>query len=132
MVSICNVPAGLVTAPVMVAALPAPSVIVAPLALNAVTVRSAVFCPAAHGVAEGQRAGARAAGIGRGAAVVERQRRRAAVPTVTASLRLSGKRDDVAGIEIASAAADAGARRHHRRHRRRRGVDLRCRSGSGR
>ena len=46
-VSICSVPAGLVTAPVMVAALPAPSVIVAPLALNAVTARSDVFCPAA-------------------------------------------------------------------------------------
>ena len=60
------------------AALPAPSVTVAPFRLTAVTVRSAVFWPAADRVAEGQRAGAGAAGIGRRAAVVERQRRRAA------------------------------------------------------
>ena len=44
--------------------------------------------PGADGVAEGQRVGAGAAAIGRGAAVVERQRRRAA-RTVTASLKLS-------------------------------------------
>ncbi len=37
-----------------------------------------MFWPAADRVAEGQRIGAGAAGIGRGAAVVERQRRGAA------------------------------------------------------
>ena len=46
-VSICRVPAGLVTAPVRLAALPAPSVMVPPLRLTAVTARSAVFWPAA-------------------------------------------------------------------------------------
>ena len=46
-VSICSVPAGLVTAPVRLAALPAPSVMVAALRLTAVTARSAVFWPAA-------------------------------------------------------------------------------------
>ena len=46
-VSICRVPAGLVTAPVRSAALPAPSLTVAVLRLTAVTARSAVFCPAA-------------------------------------------------------------------------------------
>ena len=47
MVSICSVPAGLVTAPVRLAALPAPSLTVAALRLTAVTARSAVFWPAA-------------------------------------------------------------------------------------
>ena len=46
-VSICSVPAGLVTAPVRLAALPAPSLTVAVPRLTAVTARSAVFWPAA-------------------------------------------------------------------------------------
>ena len=45
--------------------------------------------PGADRVAEGQRIGARAAGVGRGAAVVEGQRRGAAGRRVTASLKLS-------------------------------------------
>ena len=44
--------------------------------------------PGGHGVAEGQRIGAGAAGIAGGAAIVQRQRRREPA-TVTASLRLS-------------------------------------------
>ena len=46
-VSIVRVPEGLVTAPAVLAALPAPSLTVAPLRLNAVTARSEVFWPAA-------------------------------------------------------------------------------------
>ena len=46
-VSICSVPAGLVSAPERLAALPAASVTVAALRLTAVADRSAVFCPAA-------------------------------------------------------------------------------------
>ncbi len=45
-VSICSVPAGLVTAPVSVAAVPALFLTVAELRLTAVTARSAVFWPA--------------------------------------------------------------------------------------
>ena len=122
-VSICSVPAGLVTAPVRLAALPAPSLTVAALRLTAVTARSAVFWPAADRVAEGQRIGAGAAGIGRGAAVVERQRRRAAGNRHRLA-QVDRQRHDVAGSEIAGAGRDAGAGRHHRGHRRRRGVDL--------
>ena len=43
------------------AALPAPSLMVAELRLTAVAARAAVFCPAADGVAEGQRIAAGAA-----------------------------------------------------------------------
>ena len=103
-VSICRVPAGLVTAPVRLAALPAPSVTVAPLALTAVTARSAVFWPAADRVAEGQRAGAGAAAIGRGAAVVERQRRRAAATDRHRLAHVDRERDHAAGAEVAVAA----------------------------
>ena len=46
-VSMTSVPAGLVTAPLSVVALPAVSVTVAVPRLTAVTVRSDVFCPAA-------------------------------------------------------------------------------------
>ena len=60
------------------AVLPAPSVMVAPLRLTAVAASVGQCSARRHRVAEGQRTGARAAGIGRGAAVVERQRRRAA------------------------------------------------------
>src|ERR1700737_3733152 len=45
-VSICSVPAGLVTAPGRLGALPAPSGRVAELRLTAVTAKSAVFWPA--------------------------------------------------------------------------------------
>ena len=87
-VSICSVPAGLVTAPVRLAALPAPSVMVAPLSIDRGHRQVGGVLPGRHRVAEGQRAGAGTAGIGGRAAVVERQRRRAAA-TVTASLRLT-------------------------------------------
>ena len=60
------------------AALPAPSVMVAELRLTAVAARPDGVLPGADGVAEGQRIGAGAAGIGGGAAVVEGERRRAA------------------------------------------------------
>ena len=47
-VSICNVPAGLLlVAPDRLATLPAASLTVAPLRLKADTIRSGVFCPAA-------------------------------------------------------------------------------------
>ena len=76
-----------------------------------------------HRVAEGQRIGAGAAGIGRGAAVVERQRRGAAGNRHRLA-QVDRQRHHVAGPEVAGAGRDAGAGRHHRRHRRRRGVDL--------
>ena len=60
------------------AALPAPSVMVAELRLTAVAVQIGRVLPGRHRVAKGQRIGAGAAGIGRRGAVVERQRRRAA------------------------------------------------------
>ena len=126
--SICRVPAGLVTAPVRLAALPAPSLIVAALRLTAVTARSAVFCPAANRVAEGQRAGARAARVGRGAAVVEGQRRCAARNRHRLA-QVQRQRHHAAGCQVAGARRDAGAGRHHRRHRGCRGVDL---QGAGR
>ena len=46
-VSICNMPVGVATAPVRLAALPTASTTVAELRLTAVTARSDVFCPAA-------------------------------------------------------------------------------------
>ena len=51
---------------------------VAPLRLNAVTARCGGVLASSQRVAEGQRIGAGAADIGGGAAIVERQRRRAA------------------------------------------------------
>ena len=45
-VSICSVPAG-DSAPERLALFPAPSLMVAPLRLTALTARSGVFCPAA-------------------------------------------------------------------------------------
>ena len=129
-VSICSVPDGLVTAPVRLAALPAPSLTVAPLRLTAVTARSAVFWPAANRVAEGQRVGAGAAGIGRRAAVVERQRRRAARDRHRLA-QVHRQRHHAAGPEVAGPCRDAGARSHHRGHRRRRGIDLQRAGGIG-
>ena len=114
--------------PVRLAALPAPSLTVAVPRLTAVTARSAVFWPAANRVAEGQRIGAGAAGIGRGAAVVERQRRGAARNRHRLA-QVERQRHHAAGPEIAGAGRDAGAGRHHRRHRRRRGVDLQVPAG---
>jgi len=48
---------------------------VAPLRLTAVTARAAVFWPAPDRVAEGQRVGAGATGISRGASIIKSQRR---------------------------------------------------------
>ena len=77
-VSICSVPAGLVTAPVRLAALPAPSLTVARAEIDRRHRQVGGVLAGRHRVAEGQRIAAGAAGIGRGAAVVERQRRGAA------------------------------------------------------
>ena len=82
-----------------------------------------MFWPAANRVAEGQRIAAGAAGIGRGAAVVERQRRGAARNRHRLA-QVERQRHHAAGPKVARAGRDAGAGRHHRRHRRRRGVDL--------
>ena len=59
-------------------ALPLVFVIVAPLRLTALAARLEVILSGRHHVAESQRRGARTAGVGRGAAVVECERRRAA------------------------------------------------------
>ena len=60
------------------AAVPALSLIATPLArLTAVAASEAMFCPAPHGVAEGQRLAARTADVGRCSAVVQGERRRA-------------------------------------------------------
>ena len=100
-VSICSVPAGLATAPVRLAALPAPSLTVAELRLTAVTARSAVFWPA-HRVAEGQGIAAGAAAIGRGAAVVEGQRRDAARHR-HGTAQIERQRHHAAGRKVAGA-----------------------------
>ena len=79
-------------------------------------------------IAEGQRAGAGAAGIGGRATVVEGQCRRA--PRYSNRLAHSERqRHHVAGIKVARAVADPGSRSHHRRYRRRRGIDLRAALG---
>ena len=79
-------------------------------------------------VAEGQRAGAGAADIGRGAAVVEGERRGAARDRHCLA-QVQRQRDGLAGVKVAGAAADASSRRHYRRHGRRRGIDLRTALG---
>ena len=76
-----------------------------------------------HRVAEGQRIGAGSAGIGRRAAVVERQRRRAA-GNRHRLVHIDGQRHNGANPDVAGARRNAGAGSHHRGHRRRRGVDL--------
>ena len=124
-VSICRVPAGLVTAPVRLAALPAPSVTVAAVEIDRRHRQVGGVLPGRHRVAEGQRARARAAGVGRGAAVVERQGRRAARHR-HCLVQVESQRYCAAGRQIAGPGADAGARCHHRRHGRRRGIDLRA------
>src|SRR5205807_2670263 len=71
--------------------------------------------PGQHRVAEGQRARAGPGQVGGGAAVVERQRRRAARGVdrdVLAEIDRQG--DDVAGIQIAAAVGDAGTGRGNR------------------
>ena len=73
--------------------------------------------PERHRVAEGQRTGARAADIGGGAAIVERQRRRAGHGHRFA--HVERQRQYLAGTVIARGRCDRG-------HRRRRGVDLRA------
>ena len=101
-VSICSVPDGLVTAPVKLAALPAPSLTVAELRLTAGHRQVGGVLPGRHRVAEGQRVAAGAAGIGGGAAVVERQRRRAARDRHRLA-QVDRQRDHVAGVEVAGA-----------------------------
>ena len=83
------------------AALPAPSVTVAELRLTAVAVEVGRVLPGADGVAEGQRAGARAADIGGGAAVVEGERRRAAGDRHRLA-EVERQRDGLAGVEVAA------------------------------
>ena len=79
-------------------------------------------------VAEAQ-CGPGAADVTRRAAIVQGQRRRAAGHRHRLA-QVDGQGDDMAGIEVAVAAAvDPGAGGCHRRHRRRRGVDL---QGAGR
>ena len=73
-------------------------------------------------VAEGQRTGAGAADITGGAAIVERQRRRAG--DVDRLAHVERQRQRLAGIVVAR-------RRRHRRHRRRRGVDRDAADGLG-
>ena len=122
-VSICSVPAGLVTAPERLAALPAPSLMVAAVEIDRRHRQVGGVLAGPHRVAEGQRIGAGAAGVGRGAAVVERQRRGAARHRHRLA-QVDRQRHHAAGREVAGTRRDAGAGRHHRRHRRRRGVDL--------
>ena len=105
------------------AALPAPSVMVAELRLTAVAASDAVFCPGGDGVAEGQRIAAGAAGIGGGAAVVERERRRAARDR-HGFAQVEREGDGVAGVEVAAA-----RRLGQRRDGRCCGVDLRAALG---
>ena len=69
-----------------------------------------MFCPAADGVAEGQRIGAGAADVGGGAAVVERQRRRAARHRHRLA-QVERQRDGLAGIEVAARTATPTHRR---------------------
>ena len=83
------------------AALPAPSLIVAELRLTAVAARLGGVLPGTDGVAEGQRIGAGAAGIGGGAAVVEGERRGAAGDRHRL-VQVERQRDRLAGIEIAA------------------------------
>ena len=100
-VSICSVPAGLVTAPARLAALPAPSVTVAAVEIDRRHREVGRVLPGRHRVAEGQRIGAGAAAIGRGAAVVERQRRRAARHRHRLA-QVERQRHGLAGIKIAA------------------------------
>ena len=64
--------------------------------MTAVTASASGVLARRHRVAEGQRIGARAAGIGRGAAVIERQRRRAGDRHRLA--HIERQRDRLAGI----------------------------------
>ena len=84
--------------------MPAPSVMVAELRLTAVAVRRGGVLPGGDGVAEGQRRGAGAAGVGRGAAIVERQRRRAARHRDRFA-EVERQRDGLAGIKVAARGA---------------------------
>ena len=75
----------------------------------AVAVRRRCVLPGSHGVAEGERVGAGAAGIGGGAAIVEGERRGAARDG-HCLVEVERQRDGLAGIEIA-----ARRRLHNRR-----------------
>ena len=79
-----------------------------------------MFWPRRNRIAEGQRTGAGAAGIGRHTAVIERQRRRAAGDRHRLA-HIERQRHHLASTEIASYHCDAGARRNYRGDSRRRG-----------
>ena len=83
------------------AALPAPSVMVAGVEIDRGGRQRRGVLPGADGVAEGQRIGAGAAGIGGGAAVVEGQRRGAARHRHRL-VEVQRQRDGLAGVEIAA------------------------------
>ena len=109
-VSICSVPARLAGAPDRLATLPAPSLMVAVPELIAVTARSDVFCPAATVYLKRQRIGAAAACIGRGAAVVQGERRVAAGNRHRLA-QVERQRHHAAHSQIAATSRDAGAGR---------------------
>ena len=96
---------------------------VAALRLTAVAVSAARVLSGPDRVAEGQRAGAGTAAVGRGATIVERQRRRAARHRHRLA-QIERQRHRLAGIEVA-----ARRRLHNRTDRRARGVDLRAALG---
>ena len=102
-VSICRVPVGLIAAPERSALLPAASLTVAPFRLNGRHRKVAGVLAGANRVAEGQRVAAGAAGVGRGAAIVERQRRHAARNRHHFA-HVERQRDHVAGIQVTIAA----------------------------
>ena len=77
MVSICG-PLWVRPESERLAALPAPSLMVAELRLTAVAASADGVLAGSHGVAEGERIGAGAARIGGGTAIVESERRGAA------------------------------------------------------
>ena len=95
------------------AALPAPSVMVARVEIDRGGGKGGGVLPGPDGVAEGQRTGAGAADIGGGAAVVERQRRRAAARPSPPRLKLS-----VNVTVLPASRSPLEGEFHHRRYRR--------------
>ena len=107
------------------AALPAPSVIVRRVEIDGSGGEGRGVLSGADGVAEGQRIGAGASAIGSGAAVVKRQRRRAAGSVDGHDLAHAERNcDRFAGVEVA-----ARRRLGQRRYGRRDGIDLRSALG---
>ena len=102
------------------AALPALSVMVAELEIDRRRLQAGRVLAGADRVAEGQRAAAGAAGIGRGAAVVEGQRRGAARHRHRFA-QVERQRDGLAGIEVAARTVTRSAM-----NRRCSGIDLRA------